>query len=356
MVFFLSESEVRHTVASHGVNAVMDQLIAGVDAGFRAMATGGFHHSKRTGFVRENDLIEWMPVHDASGSFVLKAVSYFPDNPATRSLPTIGAMIARFDFTTGMPTEIVGGRLLTAMRTGAASAVASRYLAKPNSATLGLIGCGLQAVTQAHALSRLFPLTRIVAHDTNPDAAAGLVRRLAFLGIPVCLAPPAEVEAAADILCTATTTPVGAAPVVPGVSLRPHVHINAVGSDFPGKTELPPGLVQNAFITPDSREQARDEGECQSLTEEHLASSRCVDLEVIVAAPDRFASLQNACTVFDSTGIAMEDAVALNLICEMAREAGFGFHCAEGTGFGDPKDPYGSLAAKAPRVLMAGAV
>jgi L-lysine cyclodeaminase len=347
-MFFLSETDVQRVIAAHGADFIMDRLIEGIGAGFKSIARGQIVHSRRIGFSQDGNLIEWMPVRDGAENVTIKVVSYFPQNPTLHALPTIGAMIARVDFHLGQITEVVEGRLLTAMRTGAASAVASRLLAKPESRTLGLIGCGLQSVTQAHALCRVLPIKQILAFDIDAAAMGSLMRRLSFLGLSIRAADTDEIERNSDVICTATSIPVGAEAVLQGRDLRQHVHINAVGSDFPGKTELPRALTRAAFVAADSLEQARFEGECQSLTEEQIASSRCVELQTVITAPEEFERLRSERTIFDSTGIGMEDAVALKLICELARQSNIGNDYPVDASEGDPKDPYRQIHCPAP--------
>ncbi len=355
-MFFLSESDINAVVSTYGADYFMDRLIAGIDDGFKSLARGEMVHSRRTGFVREDNLIEWMPVCESATDVVIKVVSYFPRNPEHHALPTIGAVIARCDFRTGQIAEIADGRLLTAMRTGAASAVASRYLAAADSATLGLVGCGLQSVTQAHALSRVLPIERVLAFDIDAAALKSLTARLSFLGVPIQLAGLDEIERHCDILCTATTVPVGAAPVIGARHLRHHVHINAVGADLPGKLELAPALTRAAFVATDLLDQARVEGECQSLTEDQIASPRCVELQTVVECPGAFESRRDELTIFDSTGIAMEDAIALGLVCELARQANIGHHYSDPAHQREPKNPYAQIHWPHPaRILRAAA-
>jgi ornithine cyclodeaminase/alanine dehydrogenase-like protein (mu-crystallin family) len=342
-MFFLSEADVNRVITAFGADLIMDRLTAGIIEGFRSIARGEIVQSKRTGFANDGNLIEWMPVRDETNNTVMKIVSYFPKNPEQYALPTISAVIARIDSHRGQITEIVDGRLLTAMRTAAASAVASRRLATANSATLGLIGCGLQSVTQAHALCRIFPIRRLLAFDIDREALASLPKRLSFLGLPIHAVDTDEIERGSDIICTATSVPAGAQPVLKGRNLRRHVHINAVGSDFPGKIELPSALTKSAFVAADYLDQARVEGECQNLTEEQVASPRCAELHTVITNPNETKHLRNEQTIFDSTGIAMEDAVALDLICKLARQAGIGSDFRHHASNSDPKNPYDQI-------------
>ena len=125
-------------------------------------------------------------------------------------------------------------------------------------------GHGAQAVTQLHAISRVFTLDRVLVYDTNPDAMHSFARRTAFLGLDVRPASLVDVETQSDIVCTATSVAVGAGPVISGHAMKPHVHINAVGSDLPGKTELPLSLLRRSLVCPDYPAQARVEGSTQA--------------------------------------------------------------------------------------------
>ncbi len=340
-MFFLSEEDVERTVATFGVDHVMDLLIEAVRSGFASMAHGEFLHERRAGFSEGDNLIEWMPVREPD-SAVIKVVSYFPNNPGLRHLPTIGASVMRVDANHGQITHFVGARLLTAMRTGAASAVASSLLASERSSVLGLVGCGLQAVTQTHALSRVFSLSEVLAFDVEATAMETISARLAFTGLKVSRVNLEAIQQNCDIICTATTAAVGAEPVLGEEGLAAHAHINAVGSDFPGKKELPAALVRSARVTTDYLPQARLEGECQSLSDEHFSSDRFADLQAITANPAKFAVWRPTITLFDSTGIAMEDAVALDVICKLAKRAGIG-RSIPMLAENDPKNPYGRL-------------
>ena len=120
---------------------------------------------------------------------------------------------------------------------------------------------------------------------------------------------------------------------------RAHVHINAVGSDFPGKTELPLQLLQRSLVCPDFREQAIHEGECQQL-EEHEIGPDLVDL---VQGHARYTQFRDTATVFDSTGWALEDYVSVKLLTRLAEEAGLGEYVELESVSDDPKSPYGFL-------------
>lgn len=349
----ITSDDVAAILGSVGRDRLMDEMIAGLET---ALATCEEDAAipTRDGFVvggARAGLLEWMPVL-RDGAAMVKMVSYSPDNPQV-GLPTITATISKFDAATGHLIAIADGVVATALRTGAASAVASRVLALPDSATVGLVGCGAQAVTQLHALSRAFPLRRALVHDVAPDAAASFADRVAFLGLDVRVAPLAQVEAEADILVTATSVAEGGGPVIDGSGLRPHVHVNAVGSDLTGKIELPRALLLRSLVCPDHRPQAVREGECQQLEPDQIGPS----LPEVVRRAAELAAWRGRTTVFDSTGFALEDQVAMDILLGHARELGLGASLPLEYLPGDPKNPYSAPRprAAAPRRLAGGA-
>jgi ornithine cyclodeaminase/alanine dehydrogenase-like protein (mu-crystallin family) len=331
---------VRHI----GVDALMDTMIARLTVAIREYRRGSGQIPPRTGIQYETPewgLVEWMPAHFDEGT-TAKLVAYHPANPVRRRLPSVVSTICMFDAGSGHLRALLDGTLLTALRTGAASAVASRILASADSSTVGVIGCGAQAVTQLHALSRVFDITQVLAHDVDETAAASFGARVGFLDAPVTVVSRAslgELLPAADILCTCTSVAPGEGPVCPLFDGKPHLHINAVGSDFPGKWELPVSVLRRSLVCPDFREQAVIEGECQQLDETAIGP----DLATLVQQPEQYADARTTATVFDSTGWALEDHVAATIILEYARELGIGRPLALECLPLDPRDPYSML-------------
>ncbi|GAA2393289.1 ornithine cyclodeaminase family protein [Streptomyces coeruleofuscus] len=320
----LDAHDISRIIGTVGRDAVMDRVIDALDTAFTALAHGtGGNTPARGGFTRQSHgegCLEWMPHHEPGNSVTLKTVAYSPGNPAHCALPTILGTVARFDDITGRLTALADGVVLTAIRTGAASAVASRLLARPDSGVVGLIGAGAQAVTQLHGLSRVFDIREVLVHDVNPRHLASFPQRVEFLGLDVRAAAAADVVAAADILCTATSVEVGAGPVFDDVDLREHLHVNAIGADLPGKTELPRSLLTRAFVCTDHVEQALREGECQQLGADGIGAH----LPQLCADPATAHAQRARTTVFDSTGFALEDHVALDVLLELATELGLG--------------------------------
>lgn len=338
----LDSSVVRQIIQQVGFDPLMDELIERINATLNDFDADQFSIPARDGFDYDQPhtgLVEWMPLHH-SNQITIKTVGYHPSNPIIHGCSTILSNVCCYDSSSGHLMAIMDGNFLTALRTGAASAVASRVLAKPTSTTLGIVGCGAQAVTQIHALTRTFPLETVLAYDTNSEAMGSLQERCSgFLDDPslVRISTLEELTEAADIICTCTSVEIGCGPVLPNsATIQPHLHINAVGSDFPGKTEVPPGFLQQALVCPDFREQAIREGECQQLEVGEIGPN----FSDIVSQPNAYRQYQNKLTVFDSTGWAIEDHITANMLIEYARKLNLGTPIQLEASSDDPRDPY----------------
>jgi ornithine cyclodeaminase/alanine dehydrogenase-like protein (mu-crystallin family) len=338
----IGSADIARIVQHVGLDALMDDLI---DRLIKACETydpalmpvrerDGFHYTEP-----EQGLMEWMPAMRIGQHTTLKMVGYHPFNPSKRDLPTILATIGAYDAVTGHMLALTDGTFATALRTGAASGVASRYLAKPDSRVLGIVGCGAQAITQLHAMLRSFEIEQVLFYDIDPAAMASFPERVnGRFGSHLDMRSAAVdlLVQSADIVCTATSLAVGSEPLFHNVTPRPWLHINAVGSDFRGKQELPTGYLKNALVVPDHPEQACLEGECQWLDHSEIGPS----LAELVAHPERYAKFREQLTVFDSTGWALEDHVIVEMLLEYADDLGVGTDLPLEHIPADPLDPY----------------
>ncbi|WP_116125403.1 ornithine cyclodeaminase family protein [Lewinella sp. IMCC34183] len=341
----LSSDAVEATVRHHGLDQTLALLVDRLEEAMVRHDSARTVTPARSGFNYERPhpgLVEWMPIHELGRDITIKVVGYHPKNPATFGLPTIVSTISAYDTATGHLSCLMDGVLPTALRTAAATVIATRRFARPDSRTLGLIGCGAQAVAHVHALSRYYDFDRILVHDVSEPAARSLRERCAAFGAAqpeVC--DPAEILRESDILLTATSVDVGGGPLFGDLPHRPHLHVNAIGSDFPGKTELPLSLLRRAYVCPDFRPQAVIEGECQRLQPEEIGD----DIVAVCQDPKAYAHLRNRLTVYDSTGWSLQDQVALRLFAELAGELGLGEYLEiENTG-GAANNPYEFLGA-----------
>lgn len=344
----IAAADLRRIVAEVGIDPLMDQLIDRLARAFATFDPAVTDTPARSGFVYQepaSGLLEWMPCHDRD-AVVVKMVGYHPDSPAVRSLPTILSTVSRYDTETGHLVALADATFLTALRTGAASAVASRALARPASSTLGLVGAGAQAVSQLHAIGRVLPIDRVLVHDVDAAATASLARRVAVFAdgdLRIEAATTERIVAESDVLCTGTSVAVGAGPVIPAVDHRPWLHVNAVGSDFPGKFEIPRSMLERGFVVVDSLAQARVEGECQQLED----LSQVAGIADLCRDPATHGDRREQLTIFDSTGWALEDRVALDLVLEHASHLGLGMEVELESITDDPRHPYEFLAAPA---------
>jgi ornithine cyclodeaminase/alanine dehydrogenase-like protein (mu-crystallin family) len=336
----LGQRDIKRILSVVGRDVVMDRLISELRSGFARLGRGEIDGPPpRSGFARNGPVpgvIEFMPHRAAGTGVTMKTVSYSPQNPENFHLPTVVGTMMRLDDDSGSLIALADAGAITAMRTGAVAAIATRLLARPGGATLALVGAGAQAVTQAHGVSRVLELDRILVADIKPEHAQSFAGRVGFLGLPVEVTDAAAAIAAADVLCTVTSVPVGGGPVVPAGPRRAHLHINAIGADEQGKTELPRALLDNAFICVDHPGQARTEGEFQQLPDRELGPS----LGDLCAAPETALAYRESLSVLDSTGSAFADHIAFDVLLGFADELGLGQKMAIESTPEDVLDPY----------------
>ena len=253
-----------------------------------------------------------MPAYFGNSAGV-KWVNAHPCNPERHGLPSVLGMYILSDPASALPLAVMDATLLTAIRTGAAAAVASKYLARPDSRSVGFVGSGVQARTLLAALQVVFEDLAIVATDVSAAAAeefaaesGGTVGDLAA-------------AAACDIVCTATPV---REPIVRREWIKSGCHINAMGADAHGKQELAPQILLDAKVVIDDWDQACGSGEVNvplgtgAMTRDHIHAA----LGEIVAGLKPGRESADEITVFDSTGLAVQDVALARLIFELARK------------------------------------
>lgn len=345
----LTIDDIRQIVNKVTINGLMDELIARLTEAFVRYDPACYVCPPRAGFTYSEPhtgLVEWMPIMAKGAEATIKVVAYHPANPQRHKLPTILATTSAYNTANGHLIGLADSTFLTAMRTGAASAVATRLLAKPGASVVGLIGAGAQAMTQLHALSRVTQVERVMVFDIDPETSHSFSERAGFMGVSVEVCSRAELGQlvqSVDILCTATSNEVGSSAVFPDViGTKPWLHVNAVGSDFPGKTEVPLSFLQRSVVVPDFPEQALAEGECQQLDAAQIGPS----LVDVVKRPSAYTQLASTTTVFDSTGWALEDQIALQMMMDYAAELKIGRFLQIESVSADPKDPFQFLKGR----------
>jgi ornithine cyclodeaminase/alanine dehydrogenase-like protein (mu-crystallin family) len=267
-----------------------------------------------------------MPAYlEKEGFFGTKIVSVFPRN-IEKKLSTIQAAYLLNDPTTGELLALMDGILLTAMRTGATSALATKYLSRENSETLGIIGAGAQAPFQAEAISKVRPIHRMLVYDKDRKIAENFSGTVSdSLRIPVhVMASPRDVVVDSDILVTVTTS---TTPVFDGHHLKGGTHINAVGAYTPEMRELDDLTIGKSKIVVDTYEGCMAEAgdllipiRNGKLSKENIYA----DLGEIVLAQKPARTRDDEITLFESVGFALEDLVVATLAYGRASEKGAG--------------------------------
>ncbi|MFK4789831.1 ornithine cyclodeaminase [Microbacterium sp. ZW T5_56] len=313
-------------IAEHGVETLIERLVSRLRDDF--LRWEDFDKTARVASHSERGVIELMPVSDGR-RYTFKYVNGHPDNPRA-GLQTVTAFGVLADVATGYPVLIAEMTLLTALRTAATSALAASVLARPDSRVLALIGTGSQAEFQALAFRRVLGIERLRVWDTDPAAMDKFERNARALGFDVVRAgSAAEAVAGADIVTTCTADK-ALATVLTDDLVTAGMHLNAIGGDCPGKTELDPAILRRAAVFAEYLPQSRIEGEIQHLEDDFPA----VELWQVLSASAPGRTAPEQVTVFDSVGFAVEDFSAL---CLLADE----FDGAEATVdlVADPRDP-----------------
>lgn len=346
MTILLDTGDIARIVAAHGLPEVLRRLEATITADFRRWAD--FDKTARVASHSATGVIELMPVADAA-HYAFKYVNGHPGN-GRHGLPTVMAFGVLAEVATGRPLLLSELTLTTAMRTAATSVMAARALARPGARTMALVGNGAQSEFQALAFHHGLGVRELRLFDTDPAASARLVRHLR--GVPglqltVC-ASVAEAVRGADIVTTATADKRNATILTPEM-IEPGMHLNAVGGDCPGKTELHPDVLRAGPVFVEYAPQTRIEGDVQQMPADFPVTELWQVLSG--AAPGRTSAGQ--VTIFDSVGFALEDFGALRLMGELARELGLGRALDLVPAPADPKDLYGQLQALAPARLAA---
>jgi alanine dehydrogenase len=254
----------------------------------------------------------------------LKWVNVHPGNPA-RGLLTVMAKILLNDPETGLEFADLDGTHVTDFRTGAAGGLAAKYLSRPEASRLGLIGAGAQAHTQLAAILKVRAIKEIVVCDRHLDHAQAFADRVkAFYGI-AARAVNVPAEAVRDLDIIVTTTP-STTPVVRREWVSPGTHINAIGADAAGKQELDPAILKAAKVVVDDWAQASHSGEINvalaqgQITPEEIYGS----LGEVVAGKKPGRQSRDEITVFDSTGLIIQDLTLGLAVYQRARERGLG--------------------------------
>ncbi|MES2940874.1 MAG: ornithine cyclodeaminase [Pseudomonadota bacterium] len=306
-----------------------------------------FDKSARMASHSEIGVIELMPVSDAR-RYAFKYVNGHPNN-TLRGLYTVMAFGVLAEVATGYPVLLSELTLATALRTCATSLMAARALARPDARRMALIGNGAQSEFQALAFHSHLGIGEIAVHDVDPRATDKLIRNLsAYPSLKIVRAgSTAEAVRGADIVTTVTADKAYATILTPGM-IEPGMHINAVGGDCPGKTELHADVLRRARVFVEYEPQTRIEGDIQQLPDDFPV----VDLWRVLDGTAAGRQGPDQVTVFDSVGFALEDYSTLRYVNTQAEKRNLGEHVELVPWADDPKDLFRYTRPGASRAVM----
>lgn len=318
-VLWLTQEEVKSVMDMHSDMQVVERAFRQHGLGKVQMPPKSYLY-----YTAYNGDLRTMPAYleeeDITG---VKIVNVHPGNPAL-GLPTVMALIVLISPQTGAPIAIMDGTYLTDIRTGAAGGIAVKYLARKNSKVIGMVGAGNQARTQLEALSEVFEPELVKVTSRTKESCERFIREAAdIISCEIRYEETIENVCDCDILVTTTPT---RKPIVKAQWIKEGTHINAIGADAVGKEELDPELIIRSKIVVDDIVQALHSGEVNVPLSKHYISENDIHAqlgEVIVGLkPGR--TSEEEITIFDSTGLAIQDVASAHLVYQRALSKGLG--------------------------------
>ncbi len=332
---FVSVEDMMRLILGIGVETFLSELAETIEEDFRRWQE--FEKTPRVAAHSEEGVIELMPTSDQT-LYGFKYVNGHPKNTQS-GRQTVTAFGVLADVDTGYPLLISEMTILTALRTAATSAMAAKYLARKNARTMAIIGNGAQSEFQAIAFKAILGIEQLRLFDIDPRATRRCASNLATKGFVIqeCRSSQDAVEGA-DIITTVTADK-QCATILTDNMVGPGVHTNAVGGDCPGKTELHSDILLRSDIYVEYPPQTRIEGEIQQLPGAHPVT----ELWEVITGKEVGRSSEQAITLFDSVGFAIEDFSALRYVRRKVRETGLYVELDLLADPDDPRDLYGML-------------
>jgi alanine dehydrogenase len=298
-----------------------------VEKAFAELANGTAVLPLRTGIKPPDGISLYMPAYlKEMGALACKVVTVYKDNPAKHNLPTTIGKVLLQDIDTGDVICIMDGGYLTAVRTGAASGVATKYLAREDkNQVAGIFGAGVQAKMQLWAVATARDIGKAIIYDISDDAMSKFISEMsAKLNIGIVKAKSPEEVLQADIICTASSS---ATPLFDGKLVKDGTHINGIGSHSPGARELDTEIIRRSLFIGDSREACFSEaGDIMipisegAIKESHFYA----ELGEIITGKKKGRVNSAAITLFKSNGLAIQDVATAKIVYEKALAKGIG--------------------------------
>ncbi|UPA27304.1 ornithine cyclodeaminase [Shinella oryzae] len=332
---FVSVETMMRLVHHIGIETMLVELAGAIEADFRRWDV--FDKTPRIASHSNDGVIELMPTSDGE-IYAFKYVNGHPKNMA-QGLQTVTAFGLLAQVATGYPLLLTEMTLLTALRTAATSAMAARHLAPKGVTTMAMIGNGAQAEFQALAMKALLGIKVVRLYDIDPQATEKTRRNLTGSGLELitCNTAQAAIEGAGII--TTCTADKQYATILTDNMVGAGVHINAIGGDCPGKTELHKDILLRADTFVEYSPQTRIEGEIQQMAEDYPVT----ELWQVVSGAMAGRRGQNQITLFDSVGFAVEDFSALRYVHQKLSGTGFSQDLDIIADPDDPRDLFGML-------------
>ncbi|NVO54951.1 ornithine cyclodeaminase [Rhodobacteraceae bacterium B1Z28] len=335
LVPFVSVDNMMRLVHHIGVEQMITQIAQQIDSDFKRWES--FDKTPRIPAHSPHGVIELMPTSDGE-AYGFKYVNGHPKN-TSEGLQTVTAFGLLADVYTGYPTLLTEMTMLTALRTAATSALVGSYLAPKNASTMAMIGNGAQSEFQCLAFKAMCGIDTVRLYDTDRNATAKCAANLQERGLTVvaCQTPEDAIEGA-QIITTCTADKKNAT-ILTDNMVGPGVHINAIGGDCPGKTELHRDILLRSEIFVEYPEQTRIEGEIQALEADHPVT----EIWRVMTGQAKGRTDDRQITLFDSVGFAIEDFSALRYIKNAIGGTDFYEPLDMLADPDDPRDLYGML-------------
>jgi len=335
LVPFVSVDHMMQIVHRVGLAQMITRIAEAIEEDFRRWDS--FDKTPRVAAHSPLGVIELMPTAN-DRQYAFKYVNGHPKNTVD-GLQTVTAIGLLADMDSGYPLLLSEMTLLTALRTAAMSAVAAKHLAPTGAKTMALIGNGAQAEFQSIAMQAICGLETVRLYDTDPQATAKCAANLAGRGLAVVACDSAEAAIEGAEILTTCTADKQYATILSDNMVGGGMHINAIGGDCPGKTELARAILHRSAIFVEYSPQTRIEGEIQQLDGDHPVT----ELWQVIAGTARGRRDAREITLFDSVGFAIEDFSALRVVHDLARETGLTLPLDLLADPEDPRDLYGML-------------
>lgn len=335
IVPFVSVDNMMKLVLSIGIETFLQELAAYVEEDFKRWES--FDKTPRLAAHSKEGVIELMPTSDGN-TYGFKYVNGHPKN-TREGLQTVTAFGVLSDVYTGYPVLLTEMTILTALRTAASSAVAAKYLAPKDAKTMALIGNGSQSEFQAMAFKTILGIETVRLYDTDPEATAKFQRNMADSGLNVVACKSVETAVEGAEIVTTVTADKQYATILTDNTVGTGIHINAIGGDCPGKTELHRDILLRSDIFVEFTPQTRIEGEIQQLAKDHPVT----ELWQVITGKVEGRTSPNQNTLFDGVGFATEDFSALRYVRDKIDGTEFYDRLDMLADPDDPRDLFGML-------------